>query len=288
VQLRRRMSLRSVPPPNSADPHDAGPARSVRWRRALFVSRSRTHDGVFDCPCCGPPMNPKSGGATAFSFSRLRPAGDLVASTGVTPRRAPCRSSGVSTWRPRRSRKGRHPRGAEIGLLRVDHRPSSSLRVKLYPRRMRNFNLSVRGDRRVHDGPVKTGGSYELKIPGPQVTGRSTPGPLVLAAIAQRGWACGGPPGMVFNRRINDIHPTPNWGQSRRQILREQPRLPSSRARSARKIDVGYGLSPAGRARMGVGSGHIIRDAGPVLPGTSIDAIAIRPRDRAATKVGPA
>jgi ribonucleoside-diphosphate reductase alpha chain len=152
----------------------------------------------------------KTGGGTGFSFSRLRPASDLVASTGGTAS-GPVSLMQVFDVATEAIKQGGTRRGANMGILRVDHPDILEfIAIKLDPTRMRNFNLSVA----VTDAfmaAVRAGASCPLINPR---TGRVT-GELdarrVLDAIANAAWACGDP-GLVFIDRINDAHPTPELG----------------------------------------------------------------------------
>jgi ribonucleoside-diphosphate reductase alpha chain len=153
----------------------------------------------------------QTGGGTGFSFSRLRPAGDLVASTDG-------RASGpVSFMRifdcaTENIRQGGKRRGANMGVLRVDHPDVLDfVRAKLDGSSFRNFNTSVAVTDAFMES-VRSDGELELfNVRTGSPAGRLRAREL-FDEIAAAAWRTGDP-GLLFLDAINRDNPTPALGR---------------------------------------------------------------------------
>jgi ribonucleoside-diphosphate reductase alpha chain len=153
----------------------------------------------------------QSGGGTGFSFSRLRPKDDRVQSTGGMAS-GPVSFMRVFNMATEVIKQGGTRRGANMGVLRVDHPDIMEfITIKKNLKEMENFNLSV-GITKAFMEALSKDDEYDLINPRMKQSLGRLKARDVLEAIVSAAWETGDP-GILFLDRINDANPTPELGE---------------------------------------------------------------------------
>jgi ribonucleoside-diphosphate reductase alpha chain len=180
----------------------------------------------------------KAGGGTGFSFDRLRPTGDYIASSGGST------SGPISFWRvfceaTRAIQQGALRRGANMGMLSVEHPDILKfVTAKNTPGAFENFNISVKVPDAFMASLSAAGDDPHVVINPRTLRAYWLPRGLELESytladllpaegggerdvhtrrdvwelITRGAWATG-EPGVCFIDRVNAANPTPHLGR---------------------------------------------------------------------------
>ncbi|MGI6657349.1 MAG: adenosylcobalamin-dependent ribonucleoside-diphosphate reductase [Desulfobulbus sp.] len=167
-------------------------------------------DGIFSAVRNGALVH-KTGGGTGYSFSRLRPKNSAVRSTqGVAS--GPLSFAAVFDAATETIKQGGKRRGANMGVLRVDHPDIMAfITAKEDQTRFTNFNFSVA----VTDefmAAVRENRHYDLIDPSTNKVVLSLSAPEVFAKIIDLAWH-NGEPGILFIDAANRDNATPQLGE---------------------------------------------------------------------------
>ena len=209
--------------PNSPTLMNAG--REMGMLSACFVLPVEDSiEGIFDS-IKATALIQKSGGGTGFSFSRLRPQGDIVRSSGGTTE-GPLSFIQVFSKATDAIQQGAFRRGANMGILRIDHPDVMAfINIKDDLGTLQNYNISVTVTNRFIE---------ELRSDPKTVHQVQNPRSKEWADLRKRDedgnktdefWTVGeiwdeiithawrtGEPGVVFIDRVNERNPIKNVG----------------------------------------------------------------------------
>ncbi len=196
--------------PNSPTLMNAGTENHLQYSACFVIPVEDSIEGIFDALKYQALIH-KTGGGTGFSFSRLRPNGSMVKTSSGTAS-GPVSFMRIFDAATNEVKQGGKRRGANMGILRVDHPDILEFIHCKENGGITNFNISVGiTDKFMH--AYKEGKEYELVNPKTKEVSGKLSAKKVFDEIVKLAWKTGDP-GIIFIDRINtgSANPIPSLG----------------------------------------------------------------------------
>jgi len=196
--------------PNS--PTLTGAERNMCLSACFVLPIEDSLDGIFETVKNAALVH-KEGGGTGFDFSRIRPAGSFVRKTqGIAS--GPVSFLRVIDAGTEAVKQGGTRRGANMGVLRVDHPDIRTfITMKSDGITAQNFNISVA----ITDAfilAVKGKTAYDLINPMDGTVAGQIDAQEIFNLIVNSAWS-NGDPGLIFIDKVNQLNPTALQGPIR-------------------------------------------------------------------------
>lgn len=242
--------------PNSPTLMNAGTGTDLQYSGCYVLPVPDSIEGIFD-GVRNAALVHQSGGGTGFAFSRLRPRGNRVKKSGGVAS-GPVSFMKVFDSATEQVKQGGKRRGANMGVLKVDHPDIEEFISCKLEGGITNFNISIGATKEFMEA-VKKDNDYNLRAREgwpDEETGRYTGGEKigkksaaeVFDQIVDAAWASGDP-GMVWLDRLNDgsANPVPEMGPiEATNPCGEQPLYPNESCNLG-SINLGHMVKRRGR-----------------------------------------
>jgi len=197
--------------PNSPTLMNAGTGNGLQYSACFVLPVEDSMEGIFDALKYQAIIH-KTGGGTGFAFSKLRENGSVVKTSSGTAS-GPISFMRIFDAATNEVKQGGKRRGANMGILRVDHPDIMEFIHCKEQGGVTNFNISVALTDRFMEAYQKDE-DYDLISPKTGNVVAKLSARKVFEEIAEGAWKTGDP-GLVFIDKINKspANPTPVLGE---------------------------------------------------------------------------